>query len=383
MGVVARSNMNTRTSIVVIGLLVLLLLAKFNTASVLDSQSTGHPSEEKEQSIEETIEALSLEEKVGQMLLLGIPSSGGVEELRTLVAQGKIGSVILMGPNIGTTTESVRATVESLQGAVQHDVPLFVSVDQEGGIVSRLKGDQYETTGQPDVETTGHAEVIARTRAEDLRSLGINVNFAPVLEYITNEESFLFDRVFRGDQERVGDFGTTMIREYQKNGVIATAKHFPGHANDSLDSHTGLPSVDMSKVELPEHIAIFERVIDESNPGMVMMAHVLFPEVDSKYPSSISRYFVTDLLRRDLGFEGVIITDDMNMGAITRTYGQIDAALQAVRAGNDILLYVGNVADIDAVHEAIMNKIASGVISEARINESVRRILTLKEKFAE
>ncbi|PCI29960.1 hypothetical protein COB55_01100 [Candidatus Wolfebacteria bacterium] len=378
---IARYNMKKKIIILVGSILVLFLLVRLNAGGVIDSSAIYEDPKIFSSAIEEKISAMTLEEKIGQMLLLGIPRESGVLELKELIAEGKIGSVILMGNNLGTSTASIREMISSLQGAVLNDIPLFISVDQEGGIVTRLKGDDYETTGQPDIETAGHARAIAVARANDLRELGINVNFSPVMEYITNKNSFLFDRVFRGDKQRVVDLGVTMVDGYQDNGVIATIKHFPGHANDSVDSHGNLPVVDISREDFNQHVSVFEDAIKRSNPGMVMMAHVLYPQIDSKNPSSISRTFVTDILRRNIDYTGVIITDDMNMGAITKKYGRAQAAVSALRAGNDILLYVGEKQHIIDVHAEIVKTVNSGIISETRINESVGRILKLKEKI--
>jgi beta-N-acetylhexosaminidase len=217
-------------------------------------------------------------------------------------------------------------------------------------------------------------------RGKELHAKGINVNFSPVLEYITNPASFLYYRVFRGSKENVTTYGENMVRGYQDAGIVATVKHFPGHDDTSVDSHKNLPISTIDKKGLPEHMSIFKAVIEKEKPLMVMTAHVLFPKIDPVYPATLSPIFIK-MLREDYSYDGIIITDDMNMGAITKSFGVEKSAIQAINAGNDILLYVAPTETINRAYTAVLNAVRDGHISEERIDSSVYRVLNLKGKL--
>lgn len=337
-----------------------------------------------EDTVTPVVESLTLEQKVGQMLLLGIWNPEHKAGQKRLIERGIIGSVIVMNANI-STKDATRTHIARLQEAVPTSTPpLLVAVDQEGGTVSRFEYDDFDLTAQPEIEDTDEAREVAARRGKELADLGVNVNFAPVLEYITDPDSFLYDRTFRVDEKsEIAPLASAMVRGYQRAGVAATVKHFPGHKSGSVDSHKNLPSVDdISYDELTAYTSPFITVLDEARPDMVMTAHVLFPAIDEAYPATLSPEIIDEFLRKSLGFTRVIITDDMNMGAITNGFGRTEAALQAVKAGNDILLYVATPTQVEQVHAAIVEAVKRGEIPEERIDESVKRIIALKQKYA-
>jgi beta-N-acetylhexosaminidase len=325
------------------------------------------------------LEKMTLEEKVGQMLLAGIYTEDGQEVLERLISERKIGSIILMGPNIkNKRVVDVTTRLQSI-AASTNQPPLIISIDQEGGIVSRIKDPDSDLTSQPDIKDAEQAYKVANDRGIELYNKGVNVNFSPVLEYITNKNSFLYNRVFRGTKEDDISFGSMMVRGYQDAGIAATIKHFPGHDDSSVDSHKNLPTSKVTPEDLREHARPFAEVIKNSDPMMVMTAHVLFPKIDPIFPATLSPTII-NILRNDYKFDGVIITDDMNMGAITKSFGIETSAVQAILAGNDILLYVATEETVNKAYNAILTAIKTGQLTEDRIDQSVYRILKLKQK---
>ncbi len=327
------------------------------------------------------MDKMSVEEKIGQMFLAGIYTNDSTEVLKKLIGEKKIGSVILLNPNI--KGKDIRSLTNSLQSiATSSGQPiLLISIDQEGGIVSRINNPLWDLTSQTKIKNYDESYGIASRRGNELRSVGINVNFSPVLDYITNPKSFLYNRVFHGTKEEISSLGIAMVKGYQDNGISATVKHFPGHDDSSVDSHKSLPVSEITEQEMPDYIEIFRKVIEESKPYMVMTSHVLFPKIDLKYPATLSPKII-NILRNDLKFNGIIITDDMNMGAITSKFGTREAVKQAIIAGNDILLYVANEKIINEAYNEVLNMFNTGQISLERIDSSVYRILSLKSKLS-
>ncbi len=331
--------------------------------------------------IKTRMESMTPEEKVGQMFLVGIYTNDSKVPLTKLITEQKIGSVIIMGPNIKNLKVSdVTSNLQSIASST-HQPPLLISIDQEGGIVSRIKDSDSDLTGQPDIKNTEQAHKVSLARGQELRRKGVNVNFAPILEHISSTSSFLYNRVFRGDASQVSALGAAMVKGYQEAGIAATIKHFPGHDDESSDSHKGLPVSGIDLTKINEHARPFREVIDTAKPEVVMMAHVLFPNIDPDFPATLSPTII-DILRSDYAYSGVIVTDDMNMGAITKNFGVEKSAVQAVVAGNDILLYVATPDTVIKSYNAVIAALKSGKISKERLDASVYRILKLKEKVA-
>ncbi|WP_440772558.1 beta-N-acetylhexosaminidase [Natronorubrum sp. DTA28] len=333
------------------------------------------------------VDSLSLEQKVGQLFHVGFPGPEPTAELESLIREYHVGGVIYFSRNL-ETPEQTRTLSRSLQRSALEggaEIPLFLSVDQEGGTVRRLPY-YTDVPGQMAVGATGEpsaAATVAKITARQLRSVGINFNLAPVLDVNNNPANPVIGvRSYGEDPDTVAAFGSRYLEALQSESVVACGKHFPGHGDTATDSHVELPIVDadedrLARVEFRPFVRAIESGIDS-----IMTAHVAFPAITGSEtkPATLSPAVLTDLLRDRLGFSGVLITDCMEMNAITETVGTERGAVEAIRAGADVVL-VSHSADrqrsaIDAVIEAV----ESGALSETRIDDSVNRILELKDR---
>lgn len=329
--------------------------------------------------IKEKVSSMTPEEKIGQLFLIGTFENGSTEVLKNFIKKKHIGSVILLNPNL--KNQNVIDVTTELQDARQdRTIPLFISVDQEGGIVSRIKDNDSNLASQASIGDDTQAYTLANERGKELKRKGVNVNFSPVLDFIENSKSFLSKRVFNGSKDDYLTRGSFMVHGYEDAGIIAVIKHFPGHDDSSVDSHKNLPVSNISENEFDSYTSVFKDVIATANPGMVMTAHVLFPKIDPVYPATLSKKIISKL-RDDYHYDGIIITDDLNMGAIAKNFGVEKSALLAFDAGNDLLLYVATSTNIEKAYIAVLNAYKAGKISEERVIGSVERILRAKEKM--
>lgn len=326
---------------------------------------------------ETLLSQMTLEEKVGQMFLMGFWGTEPDYYITKMIKERHIGGVILFKYNVKDKEQLIQLS-KNLQ-LLSDKVPLFISIDQEGGVVSRLGKDIVsEITAQNEIKTEKDAYNISKKRAKELKELGISMNFSPVLDNIKKEGSFLYDRVFRAD---IALLGNKMISGYSDGGVIAVPKHFPGHPDNSIDSHKTLPEVNIPEADFDTYASQFKEVISNQDTQAIMVGHILFEQIDANNPSSLSSKIITEILRNKYGFKGVVITDDMQMGALTESLTIVQAAVKAVTAGNDILIYSGEPEEQAQAYSAILDAVKKGAISEERINESVMRILTLKDNI--
>ncbi|MBI4224782.1 MAG: beta-N-acetylhexosaminidase [Candidatus Sungbacteria bacterium] len=322
---------------------------------------------------------LPVEKKIGQMMMVSIPGT----LLSTTTAQWlrdrHIGGVILLGKNV-VSLEQTKKFIRQLQDNASQagDPPLLIGVDQEGGMVSRFRFLQ-ELTAQKDILDTESAFQVGLARGKELRELGVHVNFSPVLDVASSSQDFMFSRTFRGDAGQVALLGEAMIRGYEQAGIISVAKHFPGHGGTRVDSHKDLPVKNITYAGLDKELEPFRKAILARVP-MIMPAHIKFPRIDKQYPASISSLLIGRMLRTDLGYQGVIITDDLGMGAIMKTYGLPDAGVRAIKAGDDILLVVRSLPEYDKIYMRIKNALGHKEITEQRLDESIRRIMLLKSR---
>jgi beta-N-acetylhexosaminidase len=346
----------------------------------------GVQREEKEiDPIEEQIKNMTLNEKVGQMVMVGLDGYAIDDSARTMVESYQVGGFILFGRNV-ESSEQLLDLINSLKRSnSKNKAPLFLSVDEEGGKVSRMPGELKKLPANKTIGKVNNVEFsykIGSILAEEVKSFGFNMNFAPVLDINSNPQNpVIGDRSFGSDGKIVSELGVQTMRGIQAGGVIPVVKHFPGHGDTSVDSHVDLPSVDndMDRLKSFELVPFKEAIQNQADA--VMVAHILLNKIDPQNPASLSKIIITDFLRKQLNFSGVIITDDMTMGAIVKNYDMGDAAVKSVNAGSDIVLvchgYDSEVAVIDALKKAVQD----GVISEDRMNESVYRILKLKNKY--
>lgn len=342
------------------------------------------------------IAKMKLEEKVGQMLMPDFRTWNGknvtamLPEIAQLVKEYHLGGVILFRENVVTTEQTARLVADYQAAAEKFG--LLLGIDQEGGIVTRLQSGT-DMPGNMALGATRSKETawkVGHAIGEELDSLGINMNLAPVLDVNNNQDNPVIGvRSFGEDPKLVADMGIPYIGGLQKSGVAATAKHFPGHGDTAEDSHLGLPEVPHEKERLKAvELYPFQQAMD-AGIDAVMTAHVTFPKIDGTkvisqkdgteiaLPATLSQKVLTGLIREEMSYKGVIITDAMNMKAITEHFGPVDAAIRSVKAGTDIVLMpVG----LKEVAQGLLAAVNNGEISESRIDDSVKRILTLKLK---
>jgi beta-N-acetylhexosaminidase len=329
--------------------------------------------------------SMTLEQKIGQMLLVGIDGTEMDKEMNRLITEQHVGGIILYKNNFSDLEGSVRLVNELKKANEGNPAPLFMSVDQEGGKVSRLPKDFTAIPDAAKVGKTGDprlAEEMGALLAAEMKAMGFNVDFAPVLDINSNPKNpVIGSRSFGNRADVVTSMGVAVMKGLQQNGTIAVVKHFPGHGDTSVDSHLDLPVVRKTTEQLQAMEWLPFQTAIENGADAVMVAHILFPLIDPDAPASFSSIIIGDQLRGALGFEGVVITDDMTMGAIADHYGIEDAALKSVEAGTDILLVAHGYDTGKQVYDRLLQAVREGRVSEGRIDESVRRILALKLKY--
>ena len=346
--------------------------------------------------IAEQLAAMTVEQKVGQLLVTGIDGSQPGTDAQAAIRDYQVGGVILFRRNVvqGEQLASLTNGLKALNGDY---VPLFLCVDEEGGRVSRMPS---ELDSLPSALAFGAIEepeerldacfVLGQTLAAECTAFGFNVDFAPVMDIWSNPENTVIgDRAFGRDAGTVTGAANMTALGLMSGGVIPVAKHFPGHGDTAVDSHVGLPVVDKTLAELEElELKPFRQAMettcvfgtyggDTAIPA-VMAAHILLTGIDPERPASLSPAVINGLLREELGFDGVVFTDDLTMGAISNTYGLGEASVMAVEAGCDMLLVCGGLSDLTEARTALLEAVSGGRISAGRLDESVYRILTLK-----
>ena len=325
----------------------------------------------------------SLAEKVGQMLLVGFPGLEAPAYVREWLAEGRIGGVVLFARNVSSPSQLAELT-ESLRQAAP--TPVLIAIDQEGGVVARLREGFTESPGAMALgaaDSEALAEAVAAALATELRALGINWNLAPVVD-IGHDSSnpVIGTRTLGTDARRVSRLAVAQVRGFQKAGVAACAKHFPGHGNTPTDSHVALPIVRGSLDFLWEHDLVPFRAAVEAGVATVMLGHVKFEALDAVYPATLSPALATGLLREDVGFTGLAVTDCMEMKAIADNYGAGESAVLAALAGADAMFFSHTRARQEEVYAALLEAAGSGRLPPARIDQAVGRIMALKERFA-
>lgn len=322
-------------------------------------------------------------EKIGQLFMIGFLGTSVTPDLASFIKEYKPGGVILFARNLESIEQIVDLT-NGLQACSPHS-PLLISIDQEGGRVSRLP---KEFTIFPPCELLGRcnstelAYAAGATIAKELRAVGVNMNMAPVLDVNSNPDNpVIGDRAFGATPGIVCELGMATAAGLQDNKVVACGKHFPGHGDTSVDSHKELPVVEalrerLETVEFPP----FRRAVTQGVVSM-MTAHVLYRALDPELPATLSPTIITNFLRQELQYDGVVLTDDLEMRAIIDHYGVEDAAVRAVLAGCDILLICKDRDREIAAFKAVEQAIETGGISPERLSLSLGRIAHLKNRF--
>ncbi|MFF2753799.1 beta-N-acetylhexosaminidase [Psychrobacillus sp. NPDC058041] len=331
-----------------------------------------------------TISDMSLEEKIGQMIFAGIDGIALTKESKELISVNKVGGLIFYQNNLKDEKQTVSLLNAIKTESKKEKHPLFLGVDQEGGRISRLPGLNKLPTNQ-EIGKRNNPSLsysIGTLLGKEMNTFGFNLDFAPVLDVNSNPKNpVIGDRSFGNNAEIVSKLGIQTMKGIQSQNVISVVKHFPGHGDTAVDSHLELPIIQKSIEDLNAlELIPFKNAI-EDGADVVMVAHILLPKIDPKFPSSMSHAIITGILREQLQFDGVVMTDDMTMNAIVGHYEIGQAAVDAVKAGNDIVLVAHDYQKVKRAIDAIKQAVHNGEVSEERINTSVSRILLLKEKY--
>ncbi len=335
----------------------------------------------------------SLDIKIGQMLLIGFPSSRVDPEVLEEIRSGKVGSIIMFEKNIPARSSffELKKILWTYQQAAP--IPLLISIDQEGGRVNRLK-DKYGFPRSITAAAMGEDSSLDSVRfygestAATLAGLGINMNFAPVVDLASNPDNPIiarYGRAFSADADTVALMAKEFIRAHRRFGVLTALKHFPGHGSSESDTHLGIADVTNTWDEA--ELRPYKVLIDSGYVDAIMSAHIVNRKLDPEgHPGTLSDDILTGILRSRLQFDGVVFSDDMQMHAITKHYGLEEAIRMAINAGIDILTFSNNISGsdertVDKVHGIIRGMVERGEISRERIDEIFRRVMALKRKL--
>jgi beta-N-acetylhexosaminidase len=327
---------------------------------------------------------MSFRREIGQLLVGSLPGTTVTPELRSLAREFQLGGVILFGRNVEAPDQVAELSHDIQQMAVE--TPLWVSVDQEGGRVARLKAPFTEWPPMAVLGRSGNEQLagrFARALAIELRAVGVTLDYAPVLDIHTNPKNpVIGDRALAEDADTVARLGTAIIKGLQDNGVAACGKHFPGHGDTSVDSHLELPIVEHPPDRIRRVECVPFRAAIAADVAFIMTAHVLVPALDEERPATLSPRVVRDMLRGELGFGGVIVGDDLEMKAVASKYTVPDAAVQAIAAGCDGLLICSGNAEAQALTlETLVHAVEDGRIPLKRIEDALARNRRAKERF--
>ena len=327
-----------------------------------------------------------LRQQIGQQVIMGLRGhSLGTDEAEFIV-KNNIGGIILMGRNVESPSQvrELVAELQSLRSRMADKSPLFISIDMEGGRVHRLKPPFTKWPALAyvgKIDSTSVAFRFGQAMGDELRAVGINLDFAPCIDIFTNPENTVIgDRALSSNPEVVSRLGSALVRGYIKADVIPCAKHFPGHGNTFIDSHVDLPvehkSLDeIEKVELEPFKKIFRARLE-----LVMAAHIKFPKIDPEWPASLSEIFLKQILRERLRYRNLIISDDLDMKALTLNYDKGTIAVRALKAGCNILLYCNEPDSPPTALDAVEKAAKDGQLDPKTIAENHSKILELKRE---
>jgi beta-N-acetylhexosaminidase len=337
-----------------------------------------------EEKITNYLSQMTIEQKIGQMLMISNRTPNMTPELLEELTKIQPGGFIFFAENFSTQNASLQL-VEEIKNSTT--IPMFLSVDQEGGRVQRLKSqNDINVATIPPMSEIGKtndlnkAYEIGQTIGTDLKSFGLNMDFAPVLDVLTNDENkAILGRSFGSDYNLVSNMGILVGKGLQDTGIIPVYKHFPGHGSTITDSHYDLPVLTKTKEELLSSDLIPFKNAIKNNAKVIMIGHLAIPNITKdNTPSSLSKEIITQLLKEELNYKGLIITDALNMKALTKYYSESQIYEMAINAGVDILLMPENP---DMAIKTIKEGVQKGTIEESKINDSVKKILMLKAQY--
>lgn len=345
------------------------------------------------QANEDILSALTVEQKIGQLFCVSFSGTKLDNNVRRFLEEYSIGNVILFSKNIDNA-EQTADLCRSIQLEITANtkVPAFIGTDQEGGQIVRVTDGAVYYPAAMAIAAAGNADnvkTVGEYMGAELRALGINIDFAPDADVNSNPDNpVIGTRSFGDNAENVAEYASAFVNGMNISSEVSTAKHYPGHGDTDTDSHYGLPMVDKPLDALMENELIpFKRLIENGVP-VIMAAHILYPQIDADYPASMSKIMLTEVLRSQLGFNGVIVTDGLRMGAVTENFGADNACVAAINAGADLLL-TGSGGEYEDLSlepqiecvEKVREAVYSGEISEETLNAAVERILKCKQEY--
>jgi beta-N-acetylhexosaminidase len=335
--------------------------------------------------IKRKLSKMTIDEKIGQLVIAGLDNYVNNKHSKALINTFHVGGFILLEQNIKNTNQALSLINSLKETNASYSVPLFLGIDEEGGRVTRMPTEFVKLPTNKAVGRVNNSSFSNKIRGIlglELKAFGLNVDFAPVLDINSNPHNHVIgDRSFGTNPSLVSKLGIQTMKGIQVQNIISVIKHFPGHGDTSVDSHVGLPIVynDMKRLNSFALVPFSQAI--KNGADMVMIAHILLPKIDPMNPASFSKTIITDVLRNSLRFNGVVITDDITMGAIAKNYNVGEAAVKSLNAGTDIILVCHDFEKETEVLKAIKNSVLDGTLSEQDIDEKVYRILKLKEKY--
>ncbi|MCM3452455.1 beta-N-acetylhexosaminidase [Heyndrickxia oleronia] len=356
-----------------------------NSGTVKKNEKASTPTQKSNDTIEEKVDHLlkqmTLEEKVGQLVIVGFQTKQPDSLITAMIRDYHVGGVILYDRNMDSPNQVTHLTSDLQRLALEntHQIPLIVSIDQEGGQIVRMRDHVSPIPSQQDLARNKNLETVYNTAVQtgsELKAMGINVNYAPVLD-LSNLDS----RSFGEDPQKAKEMGEKVIAGFTKSGITATLKHFPGNGRSNIDPHKDTSAVQANQLDLENNdIYPFKKIIEEVNHQnfFVMVTHIKYPAYDKESPASLSPIIIQQLLRNKLGYKGIVVTDDLEMGAVSKYYSYKELGYSAVKAGADLLLVCHTFDSQKEVINGMIEAVKTNKLSEERINESVKRILTYK-----
>jgi len=340
-------------------------------------------------SLSATLDLSEINPRIGQLFMMGMPGPQLDEDTRSLIRHYNVGGVVLFSRNIEEPVQLANLCLDLQETAMEfHGLPLILAIDQEGGRVARLKEPftQFpgnEAIGQ-DKEPIERAMEFGRVTAKELKLVGLNMDFAPVVDVQRGAlEKHLRGRTFGEDVRMVSKLGRTVVRSLQENGVLAVAKHFPGLGRSIVDPHFKLPRIELDMKEIEEvNLPPFQAAIKERVSG-IMTSHAIYPALDPERPATLSPVILTQLLREKMGFEGLIITDDLEMGAIAKHWGIAEGAAAAFEAGADIILICEDQRNVLEGIGLLRRRLLQEEIPFRRLDQSNERIMKVRSGLLE
>ena len=332
-----------------------------------------------EQKVDKLVANMSDADKVGQLMMIGIHGKSLNDDAKFMLNEYRVGGIILFDRNM-ESKDQVKTLITDINKAGKSAglTPLFLGIDQEGGAVARMddkliKVPPAEEVGKEPVE---QAAALAKEVGTELKDLGFNINFAPVADL-----GLTYGRSYSTNPDEVVRYASAVGKSYDEAGLWYSYKHFPGIGKTDVDLHADTSIVPVSKETLlSEDTKVFVDLIKQSKPNTytIMVSHAMYPQIDPDHPSSLSKTIITDWLRKDMGYNGVVVTDDMDMGALAKHYTFGDMAVQSILAGSDILLVCHEYEHMQEAYNGLMKAVKDGRISKERLDESVKRILLMK-----